>query len=68
MDPLYRIVAGELAPEELAALTLVLMARTAAGRRLGQDPHHPGRRQRRTRTRWRRLGPAGDYRSPVSWR
>ncbi|TDC85996.1 acyl-CoA carboxylase subunit epsilon [Micromonospora sp. KC606] len=66
MDTLFRIVDGELAPDELAALTLVLVAR-AANTRAGAD-EHPHRRERQTRTRWRRLGPAGDYRSPVSWR
>lgn len=72
MDALYRILDGELAPDELAALTLVLM--TGAGHAAtgvhagggGGDHRHRG--QRRTRTRWRRLGPIGDYRSPLSWR
>lgn len=79
MDALYRIVDGELAPDELAALTLVLMAGTgsvtgtgAAGTgaaRAGAAERHPGyRRQRRTPSRWHRLGPIGAYRSPRSWR
>ncbi|MEU8256723.1 acyl-CoA carboxylase subunit epsilon [Micromonospora inaquosa] len=68
MDTLYRIVDGDLAPDELAALTLVLMARAVTSQAGGDDPHHPDRRQRRTRSRWRRFGPVGDYRSPASWR
>ncbi|GAA1834421.1 hypothetical protein GCM10009682_60950 [Luedemannella flava] len=63
MDTLYRIIDAELAPDELAALTVVLMARAAIG-----DDRHPPRHRRRTRIHWRRLGPGGEYRSPVSWR
>ncbi len=68
MDTLFRVVDGELAPDELAALTLVLLARVANTRIDGGEHHHPYRGQRRIHPRWRRLGPVGDYRSPVSWR
>jgi hypothetical protein len=62
MNPLYQVTRGRLTSDELVALTVVLMAR--AGARTGTAAparHRPG-------PRWRRLGPAGGYLSPVSWR
>jgi hypothetical protein len=57
-DPLVRIVKGEPADEELAALTAVLLARAEAVQEVSRADGETG-----FPARWR---PAG-YRSPVSW-
>ncbi|MEY9849134.1 acyl-CoA carboxylase epsilon subunit [Streptacidiphilus sp. MAP5-3] len=67
--PMVQIVKGELADDELAALTAVLMARAAAAAnaeseaqpRFAHGSRHP-------QARWRRLERVTSYRNPVSWR
>lgn len=64
--PMVQIVKGEPTDDELAALTVVLMARAAAG-----GPGSPPRfahGDRRPRAGWRRLERVTGYRNPVSWR
>ena len=70
--PLVQIVKGELAAEELAALTAGRMTRAAAAVAAGAadaeaEPRfaHGNRHQR---ARWRRPERLATYRSPVSWR
>jgi hypothetical protein len=60
-DPLVRVVKGELADEELAALTAVLLARAASG------PGSPKGQAGKAQARWQRPERRPDYRSPVSW-
>ncbi len=60
-DPLVRVVKGELADEELAALTAVLLVRAASAP--GSTKSHNGKAQ----ARWQRPERRPDYRSPVSW-
>jgi hypothetical protein len=60
-DPLVRVVKGELADEELAALTAVLVARAAAESKSG----HFG--DIRSQARWQRPERRPSYNSPVSW-
>ncbi|MFF3616510.1 acyl-CoA carboxylase epsilon subunit [Streptomyces sp. NPDC002580] len=57
-DPLVRVVKGEPADEELAALTAVLLARAEAVQDVSRTGGGTG-----LPARWR---PAG-YRSPLSW-
>jgi hypothetical protein len=57
-DPLVRVVKGDLADEELAALTAVLLARAAADT-------VPAKQQ--LTARWQRLERRPGYSSPVSW-
>ncbi|MEY9965836.1 hypothetical protein ABIA33_003886 [Streptacidiphilus sp. MAP12-16] len=59
-DPLVRVVKGQLADEELAALTAVLLARAAAEARPAKGHGQP-------QARWQRPERHGNYRSPVSW-
>ncbi|MEV4927693.1 acyl-CoA carboxylase epsilon subunit [Streptomyces roseoverticillatus] len=56
-----RVEKGEAGPEELAALTAVLLARTAAG------PGDPARRDRAT-ARWARPERTPRSPGPRSWR
>ncbi len=60
-DPLVRVVKGELADEELAALTAVLLARAASAP--GSSKAQVGK----ATARWQRPERRPDYRSPVSW-
>ncbi|WBO64996.1 acyl-CoA carboxylase subunit epsilon [Streptomyces camelliae] len=64
--PTVQIVKGEATDDELAALTVVLMARAAAARRVAQPRFAHG--DRHPRARWRRLDRVTSYRNPVSWR
>ncbi|MGW7361824.1 acyl-CoA carboxylase subunit epsilon [Streptomyces sp. NPDC054802] len=62
-DPssLLRVEKGQADPEELAAITAVLMARAAA--QPDTAPAHRGR----TTAGWRRLERARGFRAPHSW-
>ncbi|GIE92977.1 acyl-CoA carboxylase subunit epsilon [Paractinoplanes rishiriensis] len=61
MNPLYQVTSGRLTPDEIVALTVVLMARAGDAAPARAPRRRPG-------PRWRRLGPASGYLSPVSWR
>ncbi|WP_031476652.1 acyl-CoA carboxylase subunit epsilon [Streptomyces bicolor] len=61
---LLRIEKGSPDPEELAALTAVLLSRTAA---VGAEPDDLSRRHRAV-ARWRRLERAQGFDGPRSWR
>jgi hypothetical protein len=61
-----RVLHGDPTPEELAALTAVLMARAAAAQRAAQPRFAHGNRH--PQARWRRLERVTSYRNPVSWR
>lgn len=58
---LLRVEKGHAEPEELAAITAVLLARAAARQ---AEPAHP----RRTPVGWRRLERENGFRAPHSWR
>ncbi|MFF3905039.1 acyl-CoA carboxylase epsilon subunit [Streptomyces sp. NPDC001848] len=58
---ILRVVKGHAEPDELAALTAVLLARAAA------PAPDPGDRAR-ARPRWRRLERELSFRAPHSWR
>ncbi|MEZ0068487.1 hypothetical protein ABIA32_004512 [Streptacidiphilus sp. MAP12-20] len=64
--PMVQIVKGELADDELAALTAVLMARAAAAASAEEPRFAHGNRH--PQARWRRLERVSSYRNPVSWR
>lgn len=55
-----RVEKGLADPEEVAAITAVLLARAAA--RPTAPTHHP-----RPRAAWRRLEREGGFRAPHSW-
>ncbi|MET9933791.1 MULTISPECIES: acyl-CoA carboxylase subunit epsilon [unclassified Streptomyces] len=59
---LLRVEKGHADPEELAAITAVLLARAAA--RPAADTAHRGR----TAAGWRRLEREHGFRAPHSWR
>ncbi|MGH4033374.1 acyl-CoA carboxylase subunit epsilon [Actinomycetota bacterium Odt1-20B] len=59
--PLVRIDKGGARPEELAAVTALLMARAAAARPPAAT------RSRTPRAGWRRLERVRGYRTPLSW-
>ncbi|MFF3556032.1 acyl-CoA carboxylase epsilon subunit [Streptomyces tsukubensis] len=62
-DPsLLRVEKGECAPEELAAVTALLLARAA-----GAPPAGSGG-LRCSSARWHRPGPTSGFRAPHSWR
>ncbi|GAA3499459.1 acyl-CoA carboxylase epsilon subunit [Streptomyces prasinosporus] len=61
--PDIRVEKGHAEPEEVAALTAILLAR-AAGRPAGGSPAHRGR----ARAGWRRLEREPGFRAPHSWR
>ncbi|MGW1282003.1 acyl-CoA carboxylase epsilon subunit [Streptomyces tsukubensis] len=62
-DPsLLRVERGECAPEELAAVTALLLARAA-----GAPPAGSGG-LRCSSARWHRPGPTSGFRAPHSWR
>jgi hypothetical protein len=65
--PMVQIVKGELADDELAALTAVLMARAAAAAKAEAQPRF-AHGNRHPQARWRRLERVTSYRNPVSWR
>jgi hypothetical protein len=58
-----RVEKGHAEPEELAALTAILMARAAAGP--AAAPRHGGGS---VRAAWRRLEREPGFRAPHSWR
>jgi hypothetical protein len=60
-DSLVRVEKGHAAPEELAAITAVLLARAAAEG--DAAPELPGR----STARWRRLERTPGFRAPHSW-
>ncbi|MFV2120724.1 acyl-CoA carboxylase subunit epsilon [Streptomyces sp. Act-28] len=59
---LLRVEKGHAAPEELAALTAVIMARAGA-RPAAAAPAHPTR----STAGWRRLERQSGFRAPHSW-
>ncbi|GGY87055.1 acyl-CoA carboxylase subunit epsilon [Streptomyces poonensis] len=61
--PDIRVERGHAGPEEVAAITAVLMARAAA-RPTETAPAHRGR----DRAGWRRLERESGFRAPHSWR
>ncbi|MFG2329206.1 acyl-CoA carboxylase subunit epsilon [Streptomyces sp. NPDC048604] len=60
-DNLLRVEKGQADPEELAAITAVLLARAAA------QPSETAHRGRST-AGWRRLERENGFRAPHSWR
>ncbi|GGV74315.1 acyl-CoA carboxylase subunit epsilon [Streptomyces griseoloalbus] len=61
--PDIRVEKGHAGPEEVAALTAILLARAAA-QPSATAPAHRGR----ARAGWRRLEREGGFRAPHSWR
>ncbi|MFD7133217.1 acyl-CoA carboxylase subunit epsilon [Streptomyces sp. NPDC059894] len=61
--PDIRVEKGHAEPEEVAAITAILVARAAA-RTPEPVPAHRGR----PRAGWRRLEREGGFRAPHSWR
>jgi hypothetical protein len=61
--PDIRVEKGHAGPEEVAAITAVLLARAAAR----QEPVAAGHRGR-DRAGWRRLERENGFRAPHSWR
>ncbi|QXE34494.1 acyl-CoA carboxylase subunit epsilon [Streptomyces sp. GMY02] len=59
-ESLLRVEKGQAGPEELAAITAVLMARAAARK---DAPAHHGR----STAGWRRLERTPGFRAPHSW-
>ncbi|MFH9660429.1 acyl-CoA carboxylase subunit epsilon [Streptomyces sp. NPDC017248] len=59
--PDIRVEKGHAEPEEVAAITAILMARAAA--QPSTTPVHRGR----PRAGWRRLEREGGFRAPHSW-
>ncbi|MGP3926180.1 acyl-CoA carboxylase epsilon subunit [Streptomyces sp. 8N616] len=57
-----RVEKGHAEPEELAALTAVLLARAA-----GSGHHRAPARPHRSAARWRRLERQSGFRAPHSW-
>ncbi|MFM9609565.1 acyl-CoA carboxylase subunit epsilon [Streptomyces sp. V2] len=60
--PDIRVEKGNAEPEEVAAITAILLARAAA--RPTETPSHRGR----VRAGWRRLDRENGFRAPHSWR
>ena len=61
--PDIRVEKGHAEPEEVAAITAILLARAAA-QPSDSAPAHRGR----PRAGWRRLEREGGFRAPHSWR
>ncbi|MFD5265920.1 acyl-CoA carboxylase subunit epsilon [Streptomyces sp. NPDC058335] len=61
--PDIRVEKGHAGPEEVAAITAILLARAAA-RSSEPAPAHRGR----LKAGWRRLEREGGFRAPHSWR
>jgi hypothetical protein len=59
--PDIRVEKGHAEPEEVAAITAILLARAAAAP--AESPTHRGR----PRAGWRRLEREGGFRAPHSW-
>jgi Acyl-CoA carboxylase epsilon subunit len=62
-DSLVRVEKGHADPEELAALTAILLARAAAGEAGKADAAAPVR----STAGWRRLERTPGFRAPHSW-
>ncbi|WP_433894710.1 acyl-CoA carboxylase epsilon subunit [Streptomyces sp. CA-111067] len=62
-DSLVRVEKGHAKPEELAALTAILLARAAAG----ESEDAPQARPARSTAGWRRLERTPGFRAPHSW-
>jgi hypothetical protein len=62
-DSLVRVEKGHAAPEELAALTALLLARAAASGSAGSEASGPVR----STAKWRRLERTPGFRAPHSW-
>ncbi|MFI5667628.1 acyl-CoA carboxylase subunit epsilon [Streptomyces sp. NPDC051704] len=60
-DTLLRVEKGNAAPEELAAITAILLARAASAPE-GPTVHRIG-----SQARWRRLERTPGFRAPHSW-
>ncbi|MEV7281051.1 acyl-CoA carboxylase subunit epsilon [Streptomyces sp. NPDC093111] len=60
---LLRVEKGHAEPEELAAITAVLLARAAA-----QPDEHTATAHGRSTAGWRRLERENGFRAPHSWR
>ncbi|WTD06566.1 acyl-CoA carboxylase subunit epsilon [Streptomyces albidoflavus] len=60
--PDIRVEKGHAEPEEVAAITAILLARAAT------TPEAPAHRLRRERAGWRRLERELGFRAPHSWR
>ncbi|GAQ54360.1 acyl-CoA carboxylase subunit epsilon [Streptomyces acidiscabies] len=60
--PDIRVEKGNAEPEEVAAITAILLARAAS--RPTETPSHRGR----VRAGWRRLERENGFRAPHSWR
>ncbi|MFG2604949.1 acyl-CoA carboxylase subunit epsilon [Streptomyces sp. NPDC048514] len=60
--PDIRVEKGHAEPEEVAAITAVLMARAAA-----QPAPTPQTHRGRAKAGWRRLEREGGFRAPTSW-
>ncbi|WP_225840510.1 acyl-CoA carboxylase subunit epsilon [Streptomyces sp. NK08204] len=61
--PDIRVEKGHAGPEEVAAITAVLLARAAAQSAVPADENHRGR----PRAGWRRLEREPGFRAPHSW-
>jgi hypothetical protein len=61
---LVRVEKGQAEPEELAAVTALLLARAASRPNESRTAHAP----RRTKAGWRRLERTGGFHAPHSWR
>ncbi|MFI7503115.1 acyl-CoA carboxylase subunit epsilon [Streptomyces sp. NPDC049687] len=61
--PDIRVEKGHAEPEEVAAITAILLARAAARTSEPTQAHHA-----RPKARWRRLEREGGFRAPHSWR
>ncbi|MEW1724808.1 acyl-CoA carboxylase subunit epsilon [Streptomyces sp. NPDC093109] len=62
-ESLLRVEKGQAGPEELAAITAILMARAAGRTRPDATAAHRGR----TTAGWRRLERTPGFRAPHSW-
>ncbi|MFD3540860.1 acyl-CoA carboxylase subunit epsilon [Streptomyces sp. NPDC058662] len=60
-DTLLRVEKGHAEPEELAAITAILLARAAA------TPEDASARTGRSQAGWRRLERTPGFRAPHSW-
>ncbi|MEV3858286.1 acyl-CoA carboxylase subunit epsilon [Streptomyces sp. NPDC050095] len=60
--PDIRVEKGHAEPEEVAAITAILLARASA------TPEAPAHHGRKTRAAWRRLEREPGFRAPHSWR
>ncbi|MGI5445686.1 acyl-CoA carboxylase subunit epsilon [Streptomyces sp. CA-243310] len=61
-DTLLKVEKGNAAPEELAAITAILLARAAT------TPAEASARIARTQAGWRRLERSPGFHAPHSWR